>query len=67
MMTRDEYKLRRLLGDIELLEQPKRALVKGHADSVRKMIQDAGNDRHLVFVALALVSAEQMVSDGGTQ
>jgi hypothetical protein len=67
MMTRNEYKLQRLLGDIELLEQPRRAFVEGHADSIRKMIHEAGNDRHLVFVALALVSAEQMVSYGGTQ
>jgi capsular polysaccharide biosynthesis protein len=67
MMTRNEFKLQRLLGDIELLEQPRRAFVERHADSIRKMINDAGNDRHLVFVALALVSAEQMVSYGGTQ
>jgi len=66
-MTRREYRLRRVRGDIELLEQPYRALVERHADLFRKMVQDAGNDRHLVFVALALVSAEQMVSDGGTQ
>lgn len=66
-MTRREYKLQRVLGDIELLEQPYRALVERHADSFRKMVQDAGNDRHLVFVALALVSAEQMVRYGGAQ
>lgn len=59
-MTRNEYKLQRLLGDIELLEQPYRALVEGHANSIRKMVNDAGDCRHLVFVALALVSAEQM-------
>lgn len=61
-MTRNEYKLQRLLGDIELLEQPYRGLVEGHAESIRKMIHNAGNGRHLVFVALALVSAEQMAA-----
>lgn len=66
-MTRREYRLRRVRGDIELLEQPYRALVERHADLFRKMVQDAGNDRHLVFVALALVSAEQMVRNGGAQ
>lgn len=66
-MTRNEYKLQRLLGDIELLEQPHRGIVEGHAEKIRKMIHDAGNRKHLVFVALALVSAEQMASYDGTQ
>lgn len=66
-MTRNEYKLQRLLGDIELLEQPFRGIVEGHAETIRKMIHDAGNSRHLVFAAFALVSAEQMVSYDGVQ
>lgn len=66
-MTRNEYKLQRLVGDIELLEQPYRGIVERHAEAIRKMIHDAGHGRHLVFVALALVSAEQMASFDGTQ
>lgn len=61
-MTRSEYKLNRLLGDIELLEQPHRGIVERHADIIRQMIHSAGDKKHLVFVALALVSAEQMAA-----
>lgn len=58
-MNRKEYTLQRLRGDIALMQQPHRRVVEGHADTLRQIIREAGGDRNLVFIALALVSAEQ--------
>lgn len=58
-MNRREYTLQRLRGDIALMQQPHREAVEGHAESIRQILREAGGDKNLVFIALALVSAEQ--------
>lgn len=60
-MTKNELKLKRILGDIAILDYESREVVNQFAEYVREMIDDAGSYRNLVFLALALVGAEQMI------
>lgn len=61
-MTKNEFKLQCLTGTVAILDHESREIVNQCAEYVREIIEDAGEFRNLVFLALALVSAEQMVA-----
>lgn len=61
-MTKNEFKLQRLTGNVAILDHESREIVNQCAEYVREIIADAGEYKNLVFLALALVSAEQMVA-----
>lgn len=61
-MTKNEYKLQYMTGNVAILDPESREIVNQTAEYVREIIEDAGEFRNLVFLALALVSAEQMVA-----
>jgi len=59
-MTKNEYKLHRLRGDISVLDDYSRNMIALYANTLRIMVEDSGENSRLVFVAMALVSAESL-------
>lgn len=59
-MTKNQYKLHRLRGDISVLDEHSRTMIALFADQLRHLVDESGEDSNLVFVAMALVSAESL-------